>query len=348
MTAPRRVGLRWPVLSVLLLAVVVGHAAGQPGGDALPRRPTERPLMTTSVPHMQVDVRPRVSVHDQLFRSAFSLPDVENRPAGVVGARTIWLPDTVVGARRDGNDAGRPGAVDAVGHIHADGSLHVNLPEDRMREVVNARWGARHPTIDDYAMLFTPQSMSVAGEPRFHDEQRCTYLIGKDVEEAHIYDLGPHQALAQCQDWDTMLADGSLVQIDTVLGDEIDLTLSVVYLNPKRLGRCALGDGLFDGLDSGILNAGSPAQGFWVGVSGRSADTFVPEQLWVVQGDREMGLSLKGEYDAETRLSTLGDIEAQYLVVYGAELDATQPMRVIYVSSIGPLSSEYRVDAYYR
>jgi len=111
----------------------------------------------------------------------------------------------------------------------------VNLPEDRIRDVVNARWGARHPSIRDYVMLFTPQSRAelavtfqlvveaynratgralvasdylapavrpltdapvdtvwvVSGEPRFHDERRCTYLLGKDVEEAHIYDLGP-------------------------------------------------------------------------------------------------------------------------------------------------------------
>ena len=142
-----------------------------------------------------------------------------------------------------------------------------------------------------------------------------------------------------------MLADGSVVEIEAVLGDEIDLTLSVVYLNPKRLERCALDAVLYDGLDSAMLSAGPPAQGFWVGVTGRSADTFVPEQLWVVQGGRELGLCLKGEYDAETRLGTLSQFDGQYLVVYGAALDATLPMRVIYLSSIGPVSSEYRVDA---
>ena len=142
-----------------------------------------------------------------------------------------------------------------------------------------------------------------------------------------------------------MLADGSVVEIEAVLGDEIDLTLSVVYLNPKRLERCALDAVLCDGLDSAMLSAGPPAQGFWVGVTGRSAGTFVPEQLWVVQGGRELGLSLKGEYDAETRLGTLSQFDGQYLVVYRAALDATLPMRVICLSSVGPVSSEYRVDA---
>ena len=160
--------------------------------------------------------------------------------------------------------------------------------------------------------------------------------------------MAPAQVLAQCRDWDEMVADGSLVQIKAVLGDEIDLTLPVVYLNPKRLGRCALGEALYDGLDSALLSAGPPAQGFWVGVSGRSAETFVPEQLWVVQGDRELGLSLKGDYEVDTRLSALGELAFQYLVVYGDNLDPTLPMRLIYVSRIGPVSTEYRVDAYYR
>lgn len=217
-------------LLALVLAGTVDLADAQPSRDGLPRRPTDRPLMTTSVPHMQVNVTPRISVHDLLFRSVFALPDVENRPAGVVGARTIWLPENIARRSRNG-----PGGGDPVGHIHADGSLHVNLPEDRIREVVNARWGARHPSLRDYVMLFTPQSMAelavtyqlvveaynratgralaasdyfdapatpltdppvetvwvVTGEPRFHDEPRCTYLVGQEVEEAEIYDLGP-------------------------------------------------------------------------------------------------------------------------------------------------------------
>lgn len=163
-----------------------------------------------------------------------------------------------------------------------------------------------------------------------------------------VLTLIPAPAVAQCRDWDEMLADGSVVQIEAVLGAEIDLTLSVVYLNPQRLGRCALGTALYDGLDSAMLSAGPPAQAFWVGVTGGSADTFAPEQLWIVQDERELGLSLKGEYDVETRLSTLREFDGQYLVVYGAELDAILPMRVIYLSSIGPVSAEYRVDAYYR
>lgn len=218
----------WLVSTVAVAALGLTADPVRAQGD-LPRRPTPRPLMTTSVPHMQVEVAPRVSVHDQLFRATFALPDVENYPANVVGARTIWLPDRLLRQAGDGPGGG------GVGHIHADGSLHVSLPEARIRDLVNARWGARHPTLSGYAMLFTPQSLAelqvtfglvveaynqatgrqvdavdylaapaspltdppvarvwvVAGEPRYHDERRCTYLDGQEVEEAEIYDLGP-------------------------------------------------------------------------------------------------------------------------------------------------------------
>ena len=158
----------------------------------------------------------------------------------------------------------------------------------------------------------------------------------------------PATADAQCPDWDEMLEEGSLVPVEAVLGDEIDLTLWIAYLNPPRLGECALGAQLYEWLASGLLRAGPPAQAFWVGITGDSADEFSPQQLWVVQDDRELGLSLKGEYDAPTRVSTLEDLDGQFLVVYADELDATRPMRLIYISSIGPVSSEYHVPQAYR
>ncbi len=180
---------------------------------------------------MQVQVGPRVSVHDQLFRAALALPDVENRPAFVVGARDLWLPDRLL---RTPEGAG-PAAARGVGHIHADGSLHVRLPEARIRDAVNARWGARHPSLEDYILLFTPQSMAeleitfgllvesynhvtgrdietedylpppaeplpsttprqvwaVIGEPRYHDEPECVALREQAVHQVDMYDLGP-------------------------------------------------------------------------------------------------------------------------------------------------------------
>jgi hypothetical protein len=177
---------------------------------------------------------------------------------------------------------------------------------------------------------------------------RATKAVSAAIALVVTLTVVPGRAVAQCQSWEDMLAEGSLVQIEAILRDEIDLTLSLVYLNPPRLGSCALGEALFEGLDSNLLSAGPPVQAFRVGVSGRSADQFSPEQLWVVQGEKELGLSLKAEFDTETRLGRMIEFAAEYIVFYNEEIDRSLPMRLIYISSIGPVSEVYRLDAAYR
>ena len=196
-------------LVVALIGLAAGPAWVQADGE-LPRRPTQRPLMTTSVPHMQVDVTPRVSVHDLLFRSVFALPEVENYPANVIGARTIRLPDRLVRRQQRSGRGGRGGGPGGVGHIHGDGSLHVNLPEDRIRDIVNARWGARHPTLENYMMLFTPQSTA---------ELAVTFQL---IVEAYNYTTGRN-----------VLAEDYLAPPETRLRDPPIKTVFVVEGEPR-------------------------------------------------------------------------------------------------------------------
>ena len=152
--APRT--LAGGALAAMLVLLTAG-ASGAQSAPPLPRRPSERPVMTTSIPHLQLDVRLRLAVHDLLFRSAFALPDVENGPSNVIGARELRLADRFLRRRLRSPAFGGNGPA-GIGHIHSDGSLHLRLPETRIRDVVNTRWGARHPTLRDYVMLFTPQS----------------------------------------------------------------------------------------------------------------------------------------------------------------------------------------------
>ncbi len=161
------------VVLVVLCGLATDYTAAQSGTGELPRRPSPRPLMTTTVPHHQIGVAPNPRVHEALLQAVFALPDVENLAAMVVGARMIWLPDRLT---HHGRRRGQVGNLTrGVGHIHADGSLHVNLPEERIRDVVNAEWGARHPSLDDYVYLFTPQPM---------DELAVTFRL---VVEAYNY-----------------------------------------------------------------------------------------------------------------------------------------------------------------
>jgi len=159
--------------------------------------------------------------------------------------------------------------------------------------------------------------------------------------------LTPAPVGAQCPGWDEMLADGTLVQIEAKIRGEIDLTLSIVYLNRPDGGRCTLGATLYDGLETNLLSAGLHVQAFWVGVSGRSSAEFVPEKLFVVQGDAEMALALKGALDLDTRLGPQAELDTELLVFYEAELDRNRPIRLIYLSEIGPVSAAYllRADA---
>ncbi len=129
----------------------------------LPERSGPRTLTTGTVPHVQIDVEPVPAVNDELFRRAFALPGVENRPTivSMLGTRGMWLSDDVSLAHPEVIVDGREFA-----HIHPDGSLHAPLPYERALEVDEKGWGERHPWADErdgwdgFVMLYTPQSMA--------------------------------------------------------------------------------------------------------------------------------------------------------------------------------------------
>ena len=128
----------------------------------LPERSGPRTQTSGTVPHVQIDVEPVGAVNDELFRRAFALPGVEDRPTivSLPGTRGMWLKDDIALANPQAIVAGREFA-----HIHTDGSLHAPLPFERALEIAEKGWGERHPWADErdgwdgLVMLFTPQSM---------------------------------------------------------------------------------------------------------------------------------------------------------------------------------------------
>ncbi|MGH2453772.1 MAG: luciferase family protein [bacterium] len=97
----------------------------------------------------------------ELFRRAFSLPNVTNRPTviSVPGARALWLEEHLPLAHPEVIAAGREFA-----HIHPDGSLHASLPPERAREAIEAGWVEPHPMAlyignEGMVMLYTPRTM---------------------------------------------------------------------------------------------------------------------------------------------------------------------------------------------
>jgi len=120
------------------------------------------PAVTTGlVPHQQIDPDIIPEVIDEMAGRIFGLPDVERRLSTIVdGATAIWL--------RDEFDLGRPECVireRELGHVHADGSLHVTLPHERIPGAVAAGWVERHPWADSrpgfeaYVLIFSPQDL---------------------------------------------------------------------------------------------------------------------------------------------------------------------------------------------
>ena len=129
----------------------------------LPERSGPRTQTSGTVPHVQIGVELVPAVNDELFRLAFSLPGVEDRPTivSLPGARGMWISDDIPLAHPEAIVSGREFA-----HIHPDGSLHAPLPYERALEVAEKGWGERHPWADEregwdgLVMLFTPQSMA--------------------------------------------------------------------------------------------------------------------------------------------------------------------------------------------
>jgi phospholipase/carboxylesterase len=129
----------------------------------LPQRTGPRTQTSGTVPHVQIGVDIVSAVNEELYRLAFALPDVENRPTivSLPGARGMWLRDELTLIHPEVIVSGREFA-----HIHPDGSLHVPLPYERALEAVEKGWAERHPWADQrdgwegFVMLFTPQSMA--------------------------------------------------------------------------------------------------------------------------------------------------------------------------------------------
>lgn len=128
---------------------------------SLPHRTRPRPQTNKNMPHSQIAVEPVPDVHAELFRQAYSLPNVTNRPTviSVPGARALWLDDDLPLAHPESIVRGREFA-----HIHPDGSLHVSLSPERAQEAIDQGWAEPHPMAAyvgnlGMVMLYTPLDM---------------------------------------------------------------------------------------------------------------------------------------------------------------------------------------------
>ena len=128
---------------------------------SLAQRTRPRPQTNKNMPHSQIAVEPLADIHAELFRRAYSLPNVTNRPTiiSVPGARALWLDEGLQLAHPEAIVRGREFA-----HIHPDGSLHVSLSPERAQEAIDKGWAEPHPMALymgnlGMVMLYTPLDM---------------------------------------------------------------------------------------------------------------------------------------------------------------------------------------------
>ena len=157
--------------------------------DPLPQRSGPRVVTSGTVPHVQINIGLVPEVNDELYRLAFSLPEVENRPTiiSLPGARGIWIAEDLLLAHPEVIVSGREFA-----HIHPDGSLHLPLPYERALEVAETGWGERHPWADEregwdgFVMLYTPQSMEELAVTFNLILESYNFVTGRDLSMADL------------------------------------------------------------------------------------------------------------------------------------------------------------------
>jgi len=156
---------------------------------ALPERAGPRTQTSGTVPHVQFNVDPVTAVNDELFRRAYLLPGVEDRPTVVSlpGGRGMWLSDEINLVHPEVVLVGREFA-----HFHTDGSLHLPLPVERAMEVDEKGWGEMHPWageregFDGFVMLYTPLSMEEVDIAFQLIVESYNYVTGATIQASDI------------------------------------------------------------------------------------------------------------------------------------------------------------------
>lgn len=115
----------------------------------LPTREGERPKTGDHVPHLQLsDTSPPEFVVELMDWASSNLPDVreERTRISVSSTRALWLDESVSAAHDDSFMP--PSGSREFAHVHADGSMHLCMSDDAVRELVVKDWGEPHPMKD--------------------------------------------------------------------------------------------------------------------------------------------------------------------------------------------------------
>jgi hypothetical protein len=150
-----------------------GHLTGP-----LPVRPGPRPKVARyPIPHRQLDQFPGPEFTSTLTIASF----VATRPALTV-RRSHFEKHNDAAFGRPAHEDGRASGGE-IGHVHADGSLHVVLAAADAAQAIENRWGQAHPAEGRAAGL--PPAYVLLYAPRTPDEAAVAERL-LDAAAAHM------------------------------------------------------------------------------------------------------------------------------------------------------------------
>lgn len=139
----------------------------------IPRRAGDRPKTNPTMPHEQKTDNAPVELQEALHDKVAALPGIVTGRSlvSVPGARAYFLDEAHALGPAQAYMAGTEFA-----HLHPsyDGSLHLALPENLARKVIEASWGEFHPGVD--MGIMPPNSLMVYG-PRTEEELETVWEI---------------------------------------------------------------------------------------------------------------------------------------------------------------------------
>lgn len=139
----------------------------------LPYRAGQKPDTTPTNPHQQLNQNAPAEIYTALIDRAFAFPGVERRPSliSVPGAQALHLAPDVSAGPREAFMIQREFA-----HVHPpyDGSLHLMLPLNTVKEVLAKGWGEPHPVV---RLGMIPPTAVMVYAPRDADELEVVLRI---------------------------------------------------------------------------------------------------------------------------------------------------------------------------
>ena len=159
----------------------------------------------------------------------------------------------------------------------------------------------------------------------------CLFLLAAGV--AHGRD---------CPSWEALLEEESISTVGIgAIGPGLGMSIGFVYLNPRPLGECILGQAAYADLLQNTLKDPQRTHAFWVSASGPYASAFKAEDHYLVQANNKLELlAIRPKVTAEP-IDGAPEIKVQYLVFFAGELDFRDPVTIFFQRGDGTYGTEY-------